>query len=220
MESRKIDRFLECGSGYGYGYGYGSGSGSGDGSGSGSGYGSGFGSGYGYGAGYGCGSSYDYGDGSGYGIVRFCGSPVHNVDSIPTIFTAIHGNLAKGFILQSDLTLMPCFVAKVDGCFAHGETAREAMMAAREKAFEAMPESARIAAFLAEIEPGVKYPNRLLYDWHHRLTGSCEAGRKAFARDHGLTLDGEMTREEFFELTKDAYGGETIRRAMEAAKNE
>ena len=179
-----------------------------------SGYGSGSGSGYGSGSGSGSGSGYGYGD----GIKKYDGLDVYLVDGVPTLITSVHGNIAKGFILQGDLTLMPCFIAKVDDCFAHGETVRQAVTDARDKAFENMPQEKRIAAFLDEIKPNTAYPVMTLYDWHHRLTGSCEAGRKAFAKDHGIDLGAYMTREAFFELTKDAYGGGVIRAAMEKAE--
>ena len=172
----------------------------------------------GYGAGYADGDG--SGDGSGDGIKKYDGEDVHMIDGIQTIITAVHGNIAKGAILQGDLTLTPCFVAKVDGFFAHGETARAAVEYARDKAFEDMPQEKRIAAFLDEIKPNTAYPVMQLYDWHHRLTGSCEAGRKAFAKDHGIDLSAYMTREAFFELTKDAYGGDVIREAMRMAKKD
>ena len=214
----KIARFMEhssgSGSGYGCGYGYGHGSGSGYGSGSGDGdvAGDGYGRGFGYGAGSGS------GDGSGDGISKINGADVWIIDAVQTVITSVHGGLAKGAVLRRDLTLKPCFIAKVDDHFAHGETAREAAEAARAKALEDMPQEARIAAFLEEIKPGKAYPTMTFYNWHHRLTGSCEMGRKAFAEDHDVDLDGEMTREEFFALTKDAYGGSVIREAMRAAK--
>ena len=204
------------GSGYGDGYGYGDGDGYGSGSGYGFGYGSGYVSGFGYGSGYGSGSG--YGDGDGYGIKKYDGEDVHMIDGVQTIITSVHGDIAKGFILQGDLTLMPCFIAKVDGCFAHGETVRQAVTDARDKAFEDMPQEERITAFLDAIKPNTEYPVMTLYDWHHRLTGSCEAGRKAFAKDHGIDLSADMTREAFFELTKDAYGGSVIRKAMKIAE--
>lgn len=202
MEKLKVDEFLRVVSGSGDGYGYGDGDGSGD----------------GYGSGDGSGSG--YGDGYGYGIKNYNGHDAHVVDGIQTIITSVHGNIAKGYILRGDLTLTPCFIAKIDNCFAHGETVREAVEAARDKAFEDTPQEERIAAFLREIRPSVEYPTMTLYSWHHRLTGSCEAGRKAFAKDHGIDLDGKMTREEFFELTKDAYGGDVIRAAMKQAELE
>ena len=238
METIKIKEFLDArsgygdgdGDGYGSGYGSGSGSGSGYGDGYGYGYGYGYGSGYGYGDGYGDGDGDGYGSGSGsgsgygygdgYGIKKYDGEDVHMIDGVPTIITSVHGNLAKGFILQGDLTLTPCFIAKVGDCFAHGETVRQAVTDARDKAFEDMPQEERITAFLDAIKPNTKYPVMTLYDWHHRLTGSCEAGRKAFAKDHGIDLNAYMTREAFFELTKDAYGGSVIREAMRIAEHE
>ena len=205
MDSLTVQEFLKVdfsGSGSGYGYGYGDGSG------------------YGYGDGSGSGYGYGYGSGSGSGIKKYDGEDVHMIDGVQTIITAVHGNIAKGTILQEDLTLTPCFVAKVDGFFAHGETARAAVEAARDKAFDGLPQEERITAFLDAIKPNTEYPVMTLYDWHHRLTGSCEAGRKAFAKDHGIDLSTCMTREAFFELTKDAYGGSVIREAMRIAERE
>ena len=194
METIKIKEFLAARSG----------SGSGDGS--------------GYGNGYGNGNGYGYGSGSGSGIKKYDGEDVHMIDGVQTIITAVHGNIAKGFILQGDLTLTPCFIAKVEDCFAHGETVRQAVTDARDKAFEDLLQVERITAFLNAIKPNTAYPVMTLYDWHHRLTGSCEAGRKAFAKDHGIDLNADMTREAFFELAKDAYGGSVIREAMKIAE--
>ena len=158
------------------------------------------------------------GYGSGSGISKINGADVRIIDDVQTVVTSVHGGVAKGAVLRGDLQLTPCFIAKVDGHFAHGKTAREAVETARAKAFEDMPQEARIEAFLQEIKPGKAYPTMTFYDWHHRLTGSCEMGRKAFAKDHDVDLDGKMTREEFFALTKDAYGASIIREAMRAAK--
>ena len=212
METIKIKEFLAARSGSGSGYGDGDGSGSGAGSGFGSGFGYGYGS--GSGDGDGSGTGYDSGD----GIKKYDGEDVHMIDGVQTIITSVHGDVAKGFILQGDLTLTPCFIAKVDGCFAHGETVRQAVTDARDKAFEGLPQEERITAFLDAIKPNTEYPVMTLYDWHHRLTGSYEAGRKAFAKDHGIDLSADMTREAFFELTKDAYGGDVIREAMKIAE--
>ena len=218
-----IARFLTPDNGYGSGYGYGSGSGSGSGDGYGDGYGSGYGdgSGDGYGSGDGSGDGYGdgygYGYGYGYGIATFGGDPVHNIDGLQTIIRSVHGNVAMGEILQADLTLKKCYVVKGSGYFAHGDTLPAAMEALRDKLFEDMPEDERIEAFLSEFKPGEKYPAKLFYEWHHRLTGSCEMGRKDFANTHGIDIDNDtMTREEFAELTKNAYGGEVIQRLMKA----
>ena len=197
------------GSGYGYGSGYGSGYGDGYGSGYGSGYGDGYGYGYGYGDGYGSGSG--SGSGSGYGIGQINGTRVYQIDDVPTIITAVRGNVARGAILQNDLTFTPCFIVKGNNLFAHGGTLREAMQALTDKMFEDMPEEERIAEFIkTHPDPNAAYPNRDLFDWHHRLTGSCMAGRNAFVKDHGLTLDGQTTVIDFIALTKYAYNGSVI----------
>lgn len=116
---------------------------------------------------------------------------------------------------MGDLTLQPCYVVKRDGMFAHGNTLDDAMAALREKLLQNMPVEERVESFLAEVKQGTKYPAKIFFEWHHRLTGSCEAGRKAFADDHGIDLkNGEYTLEEFVELTKDAYGGDVIREVI------
>ena len=184
---------------------------SGDGSGSGYGYGDGSGSGYGYGSG----SGYGDGDGSGDGIKSFNGEPVYTIDDVQTILRHVRGNVAHGAILNLDLTTTPCYVVKQDNCFAHGETLADAMAALRDKLFEDMSEEERIEAFLRETEDGKAYPAQYFYDWHHRLTGSCDMGRRQFARDHGIDVENaDMTLREFLELTRDAYGGNVIRKVL------
>ena len=219
----KVKAFLSVnsGSGAGYGYGYGSGYGYGFGYGSGYGYGYGYGDGSGDGYGDGSGDGYGYGDGSGDGygygdgIKRFNREPVYRIDGVNTLIRSVRGNTAHGAIVTNDLTLAPCYIVKQDGVFAHGETLREAMEALRDKLFEDMPEDERIDAFLRETDREKPYPTQYFYDWHHRLTGSCDMGRKQFARDHGVDLEhGMMTLTEFLELTKDAYGGDVIRKAI------
>lgn len=178
----------------GDGYGYGSGSGSGDGYGSGS------------------GDGYGYGYGSGYGLKSLNGQPVDMIDDVPTILTRIIGNAAKGFIVRSDLSLEPTFVCKQGNTFAHGETLHKAREALLEKLFDDMPTEERIEAFCAEFKPGVKRPAMDFFSWHHRLTGSCEQGRREFARQHDVDIESdELTPEEFFVLTRDSYGSSIIR---------
>ena len=223
----KIKAFLTVNSGYGYGDGSGYGSGSGyssgygygDGSGYGSGDGSGSGSGDGDGSGYG--SGYGYGDGSGSGIKSFNRELVYQIDGINTLIRSVRGNTAHGAILNGDLMLTSCYIVKQDNIFAHGETLRKAMEALRDKLFEDMPEEERIDAFLRETDREKTYPTQYFYGWHHRLTGSCDMGRKQFARDHGVDLEhGVMTLTEFLKLTKDAYGGDVIRKVISKMQEE
>ena len=181
--------------------------------------GDGYGDGYGYGYGSGYGDGYGYGYGSGYGIDEINGMHVYQIDGVQTILTSVHGNVAKGYILQEDLTMTPCFVAKGNNLFAHGDNLHEAMAALTDKMFDDMPEEDRIAEFIkAHPDPEKAYPNQDLFDWHHRLTGSCMAGRNAFVKDRGLTLEGETTVVAFIRLTENAYGGSTIRKLAEAYK--
>ena len=204
------------GPGSGHGYGYGSGDGSGDGDGYGDGYGSGSGHGYGYGSG--SGSGYGSGYGYGYGVRSFCGEDVYMIDGIPTMLGIINGHIARGRVMRKDLTTKNCYVAKQGGVYAHGETLRAAMEALRDKLLEGMPLEERIEEFVKAHEWGKAYPSADYYDWHHKLTGSCEMGRSEFAADHGykLTADELLTVEEFIDLTKGSYGGDIIRRLREA----
>ena len=214
----KIKEFLsiDIGSGYGSGDGYGDGSGSGSGSGDGYGYGSGSGYGYGDGSGYGYGDGDGDGYGYGYGLDKLNGKKIYRIDETPTIISSVKGNVAKGYIVQSDLSLTPCFVVKGNNLFAHGNDLHEAMDALTDKMFDDMPEEERIAEFIkAHPDKDKAYPNQDLFDWHHRLTGSCMAGRNAFVKDRGLSLDGKTTVSDFIKLTENAYGGSTIRKLAE-----
>ena len=199
----KIKAFLSVNSGDGYGYG------------SGDGYGDGSGDGYGDGSGDGSGDGYGYGYGYGDGIKRFNRETVYRIDGVNTLIRSVRSNTAHGAIANNDLTTTPCYIVKQGDIFAHGETLREAMEALRDKLFDDMPEDERIDTFLRETDRKKAYPTQYFYDWHHRLTGSCDMGRKQFARDHGVDLEhGMMTLTEFLELTKDAYGGDVIRKVI------
>lgn len=187
VSEEKIKEFLDPGSGSGDGSGYGSGDGSGD------------------------------GYGSGSGVTEINGLSVHLVDDVQTVFYHIRGNVAKGAILRDDLSLEPCFIVKGNGHFAHGENLRKAMEALTDKMFDDMPEDERIAEFVkAHPDYQGKHSNRDLYDWHHRLTGSCEMGRNEFVSSKGIDLDGESTIEEFVAMCRNSYGGSTIRKLPEA----
>ena len=212
MEVLTREAFLQTDfDGSGYGSGYGSGTGSGYGYGSGSGSGDGSGSGYGYGSGS--------GSGDGSGLKSLNGQTVDMIDDVPTILTRIIGNVAKGFIVRTDLSLAPTFVCKQGNSFAHGETLHKAREALLEKLFDDMPTEERIEAFCAEFKPGVKRPAMDFFSWHHRLTGSCEQGRREFARRYGVDIESdEMTPEEFFALTRESYGGSIIRQTEEVFK--
>lgn len=96
------------------------------------------------------GAGYGYGYGSGYGdghLSSINKKSVYLIDKVPTIILSIHMALAKGFILNSDLTMTPCYVVKGNGCFAHGKTPREAQEALRKKMLENMDTDEAIDKF-------------------------------------------------------------------------
>ena len=96
---------------------------------------------------------------------------------------------------------------------AHGSTLHEAHAALQAKLLERKSREERIADFKAEFESGKKYPASEFFKWHHILTGSCEFGRREFCRQHNIDIEnGQYTVEEFIEITKNAYGGETIKK--------
>ena len=230
MEDVKIKEFLSSSHSSGYGSGDGSGGGSGCGSGYGFGSGSGDGSGSGYGYGHGCGYGYGdddgSGDGSGYcyscgdGIKTFCGDRVLEIDGIQTVIRSVHGNLAKGFVLQYDFKLIPCYIAKHDNMFAHGETIQNAVDAVNKKVLENMDSDKVIDKFFEHFtDLSKKYPARDFFEWHHYLTGSCEMGRKAFVKNSGYDIEHDrFTVQEFIDITRNAYGKDVILRLEKVMK--
>ena len=237
MEKKLIEEWLKVdngnGSGYGsgdgsgfgfgsgYGYGFGFGFGSGDGIGFGFGSGDGNGSGYGYGNGSGYGSGYGNGSGYGYGngISKYNNHYVFIIDNISTIITSIHGNVAKGFILNKNLTLEKIFVAKGNNKFAHGKTLKEAVADLQEKIFDDLGIEEKIEMFNKQFNRFDKYIGEEFYKWHHILTGSCTAGRNNFVRENNLDLKKFYTVDEFIKITKDSYGGNIIKKLREEKKN-
>lgn len=105
------------------------------------GYGSSNGDGYGYGYSNGSGSRCGDGSCSGYGYINgnennikeINGNIVDYIDDIPTIITQVCDTFANGFIVKNNLTLSPCFIAKVGNSFAHGNTLEEAIADAEHK---------------------------------------------------------------------------------------
>lgn len=202
---------------------HGDGCGSCHGDGCGYGYGAGYGDGHGCGAGScdghdaGCGAGYGYGAGYGDGVKVLNGENVHLVDGLQTIIKSVHGNIAQGFIINSDLTLEPCYIVKENNKFAHGDTLHDAFTSLQEKLYDESTEEERIEAFVKKFPNyDTPYPNRDLFAYHHVLTGSCRMGRESFCKDKGINLDDSTTVRDFVSLTKDSYGSETIRMLPQA----
>lgn len=160
------------------------------------------------------GSGYGSGYGDGYGdddIIAINGNKIYIVDNIPTIITQIRHNYAKGYVLNKDLTLTSCYIAKVENCFAHAVTLKKAVQQATEKAILNMSIERRIEEFWKCHNNTDKYSARDLWLWHNKLTGSCEMGRNRFAAEKEIDIDKDsFTIKEFFEMCKDEYGGDII----------
>lgn len=223
-----IKQFLAVGDGSGYGsgsdsgsdYGYGDDYGDGDGYGDSFGYGYGYGNGFGEGDGDGDGFGYCYGEGEGEGdgIKSYNGHKVYVIDKLQTIIYSVHGNIAKGATINQDLTLTDCYIAKYEDYFAHGNTAKQAMLDAQAKAYQDKPVEERIDLVVGKY-PDVDVPieHSALFSLHYFLTGSCLFGRQEFAKAHSLDPEhGSMTMREFISLTKDAFGGDNIRQLADA----
>lgn len=216
-------------SNYGFDYGYVSGKGSYDGYGYGNGYGGGYKDGDGYGSslryedssgsGPGFSSSPGFGSGLGFGfgygggdVTTLNGNIVDYIDNVPTIIIQVHGNFAYGYIVKDDLTLSPCFIAKVGNSFAHGKTLKEAVADAKEKELWKMTVEERIAKFVEAFGPlDSEHTGKEFYDWHHILTGSCHMGRDEFCRSHSIDLTQKYSVRYFLDITKGSYGGDVIK---------
>ena len=212
-----IKEFLSVSYGprYGSGDSYSYSDGSGYGSGYSSGYSSGDGDSYSDGSGYGDGN----GDGNGDGIKEYDGRKVYMIDALPTIIEQVRGGYARGYILQSDLTLKPCYVAKVDNYFAHGKTLRQAYSDATAKYFANKPIEERINSFLDAHREDKKYTAQDLFRWHGILTNSCQFGREQFCKEHNINLyRDKFTIQEFIKLTENQYGCKIIKQLKDSVQ--
>jgi hypothetical protein len=217
----RIDN-LSLNSKYGDGGGYGDGDGYGDGYGNGYGDGDGDGDVYGDGGingngdGNGDGGGYGNGDGGGYGngdgLKSINNQPIYLIDEVQTIIISVKNNIAKGFIVESDLNLNPCYIAKGENEFAHGKTIKEAVEQLQQKLLESLSTDERIIKFKKHFNSVVKkYKASEYYNWHTTLTGSCDMGKKSFVKDRNIDLSKDkFTIKEFIELVKNSYNSTVI----------
>lgn len=224
MEKSKIEQFAndkQCyvaGMGYSSGFGYSSNDGSGAGFASGSGFDTGIGCASGIGnliengddVGLANGDGHQNGSGYGFGIASFCGQKVYNIDTIATIIQSVHGNYAKGFILNSDFTLKKTYIAKGFGWFAHGSTLREAHEYLEYKIETYMSIEEKQDEFKRKFNKNDSYSGEEFFEWHHLLTGSCLLGRETFVKAKGLDLKAKYTVNEFLKIVEGAYGWDSI----------
>ena len=148
--------------------------------------------------------SYGYGDGSGYKKIN--GHTIYQIDSINTLITSVHKNIAKGFIFKRNLTLTPTYVVKGSNKFAHGGTLKEAFEALEAKIYEDLDHDEAIRLFKEKFNNKDSYSGHDFFKWHHIVTGSCLQGRNEFISDGGYSLDDKYTVKQFLQIVKGAYG--------------
>jgi hypothetical protein len=119
---------------------------------------------------------------------------------------------------MDDLTLRKCFVVKQGNTFAHGDTLSKAHEALEKKLFNYMSVEDRIDAFVEAHSYDKEYLVSDYYEWHGKLTLSCEMGREAYLENNGLQMDDTMSVARFINLTKSEYGGGIIKQLEETYK--
>ncbi len=222
MEAVKKDilKFISTtgsGSGDGYGDGYGSGDGSGDGDGSGSGDGSGYGSGDGSKQKYLKKIEYKINgklDNYKINLKTWQRVDVYYIDDLPCTFISVKNNLAKVHLIDVDnLTSKECFIGKFENCFAHADSAKNAMQEAANKHFSLLDIDSKILQFKKEFpDYNKQYSNESFYKWHTILTGSCSGGKEMFIKNKSISLTGSMSVNDFIKLTATEYNGQIINR--------
>ena len=111
-----------------------------------------------------------------------------------------------------DFNTTDCFIAKYNGYFAHGDTLREAVADAINKALSNMDIDEKIQEFVNKFKDKQEYPAEEFYSWHGILTGSCNGGRKHFVVEKGIDMSKKYTPNYFVNVCKNAYGGDVIQK--------
>lgn len=152
-------------------------------------------------------------------VMQYQDDDVYSVDGIMTIITNVKSNYARGFVINDDMTLSKTYLARIENCFAHGRTLKEAFDSATSKYNINVPVEDRIRATVEKYPSlDTEVPNDKLFKLHNTLTGSCLYGREIFAKTHNLNKKtGSMTMRQFIELTKDgSFGSDVIIKLLEA----
>ena len=125
----------------------------------------------------------------------------------------INNDIAKGFIINTDLTLSVCYIVRNDYYYSHGKNLKAALKSLQEKTDLNLPISKRIENFKNKFKDfNKKAKASLLYNWHFKLTGSCKLGRDNFCANHNIDITKDKFNiYEFIELTKNQYGSDIIK---------
>lgn len=141
------------------------------------------------------------------------------IDGMQTFITHIRNNVAKGFFIVHN-NVITCFIVKEQGIYAHGATIKEAFYSLQAKLFNLTTEEQRIKEFKKKFpDYNKEYNNLDLFIAHHELTGSCLMGRKIFMTEHHKTMEGKTSIKDFIELSKNSYGGNIVKKLLNAYEN-
>lgn len=154
------------------------------------------------------GSGYGYGYGSGIKKINNC--IISKIDNVNTIITNIKGNIAKGFIFNNDLTIIPTFIVKRNNYFSHGNTLEQSLLDLEEKIFSNLNIEERLEEFKNKFLKDKKYKGTEFFKWHNLLTGSCLQGRESFVKNKGIDLEEEFSVNEFLLMIKNDFGWNSI----------
>ena len=91
------------------------------------------------------------------------------------------------------------------------------MKPCEDKIFSDLDVDGRIAEFIKKFKASTKYSAKDFFDWHGKITGSCELGRNFKKSQYRLRND-VFTVAEFIALTENEYGGEIIKRLKESVQ--
>lgn len=175
--------------------------------------------GYGYGAGYGELVLTDYRKGfltkQISSFKSFDNRPVYYIDNIPCIFLSILNNVAKVLVIQDDYSTKKMYIAKSGSLFAHGDTKDGVLKSVNDKHLASLSFDQKKQEFVRLFKRDAKYSNKLFFEWHYFLTGSCERGRLMFIKSHSIDLDGEMSTYKFLSITKNEYNGHIMNDILE-----
>lgn len=150
------------------------------------------------------------GYGYGYGIKKINNCIISKIDNVNTIITNIKGNIAKGFIFNNDLTIIPTFIVKRNNYFSHGNTLKQSLLDLEDKIFSNLNIEERLEEFKNKFLKDKKYKGTEFFKWHNLLTGSCLQGRESFVKNKGIDLEEEFSDNEFLLMIKNDFGWNSI----------
>lgn len=111
---------------------------------------------------------------------------------------------------ESSIKRREIYLISKNGLSAHGDTLKLAKEALEKKILNSKEWIDNINLFIEFCKNKEVILNSDLFDWHFKITGSCELGRRQFCETHKIDLKDSMTLDDFIKLTEKQYGSERI----------